>query len=132
MWQLVTSIEKKEQGIIVLVESVEGNCKAEKAVSDLTAAEDGLGLLLSKLDLVFQSKTIDEAYDIHTEFITFIRFDEMNMNEYILEYEHLNLRMNEHKMKLPDAFLTFKLLDGARITSEEQKLVLTMSGELSF
>ena len=30
MWQLVTSIEKKEQGIIVLLESLEGNSKAEK------------------------------------------------------------------------------------------------------
>ena len=39
MWQLVTCIEKKEQGIIVLLESLEGNSKAEKAVPDLTAAE---------------------------------------------------------------------------------------------
>ena len=105
-------------------------------MSDLSAAElnteDGLDLLLSKLDLVFQSKTIDEAYDIYTKFITFTRSDEMNMNEYILEYEHLNLKMNEHKMKLPDAVFTFKLLDGARITSEERKLALTMSGELNF
>ena len=30
MWQLVTSIEKKEQGIIVLLEFLEGNSKAEK------------------------------------------------------------------------------------------------------
>ena len=105
-------------------------------MSDLTAAElntrDGLDLLLSKLDLVFQSETINEAYNIYTKFITFTRSDKMDMNEYILEYEHLNLKMAEHKMKLPDAVLTFKILDDARITSEEWKLALTMSGELNF
>ena len=133
MWQLVTSIETKEQGIIILLESQKGNSKAEKAVSDLTDAElyteDGLDLLLLKLDLVFQSETIDEAYNIYTKFITFTRSHKMNMNEYIIENEHLNLKMNKNKMKLPDAVLTFKLLDGARITSEEQKLALAMSGE---
>ena len=40
--------------------------------------------------------------------------------------------MNGRKMKLPDAALTFKLLDGARITSEERKLALAMSVELNF
>ena len=40
--------------------------------------------------------------------------------------------MNERKMKLPDAALTFKLSDGTRITSEERKLALVRSGELNF
>ena len=39
MWQLVTSVTKKEQTIIILLDLLEGNAKAEKAVSDLTATE---------------------------------------------------------------------------------------------
>ena len=35
-------------------------------------------------------------------------------------------------MKLLDAILTFKLLDGAHITDDEQKLALTMSSNLNF
>ena len=49
MWKLVTSVEAKEQGIVVLLDSLDGNAKAEKAVSELTAAElnveNGLNLL---------------------------------------------------------------------------------------
>ena len=34
MWALVTSIPKKEQAIVVLLEALDENVKAEKAVSD--------------------------------------------------------------------------------------------------
>ena len=33
MWQMVTSVEKNQQAIIIFLESLEGNPKAEKAVS---------------------------------------------------------------------------------------------------
>ena len=58
MWQLVTSVPKKEQAIIILLDSIEGNAKAEKAVSDLTANElnndEGFNILFAKLDLEIQ------------------------------------------------------------------------------
>ena len=36
----------------------------------------------------------------------------MNMSDYILEYEHLYQKMIQHDVKLPDATLTSKLLNG--------------------
>ena len=39
MWRLVTSLPKKEQTIIILLDLLEGNAKAEQAVLDLTATE---------------------------------------------------------------------------------------------
>ena len=58
MWQLVTSVPKKEQAIIILLDAIEGNAKAEKAVSDLTANElnndEGFNILFAKLDLEIQ------------------------------------------------------------------------------
>ena len=36
IWALVTSIPKKEQAIVVLLEALDENVKAEKAVSELT------------------------------------------------------------------------------------------------
>ena len=46
------------------------------------------------------------------------------MSDYVLEYEHLYQKMINHDMKLPDAILTFKLLDGTQVTDDEQKLAL--------
>ena len=65
VWTLVTAVLKREQAIIVLLESLDGNHKAEKAVADLTAVElnkdDGLKILLEKLDVSFQAYKIDDA-----------------------------------------------------------------------
>ena len=73
MWKLLTSVEAKEQGIVVFLDSLDGNAEAEKAVSELTAAElnveNGLNLLLEKLDKVFQEEIIDEAYNVYSSFI---------------------------------------------------------------
>ena len=75
MWQLVTSIDKKEQAIVVLLESLDNNTKTEKAVNEFTAAkinsDASMELLIAKLDSVFQSETTDEAYETYSKFINF-------------------------------------------------------------
>ena len=73
MWKLLTSVEAKEQGIVVFLDSLDGNAEAEKAVSELTAAElnveNGLNLLLEKLGKAFQEEITDEAYNVYSSFI---------------------------------------------------------------
>ena len=136
MWQLVTSVPKNQQAIIVPLEALENNVKAEKAVDQITAAElnadTGMNTLLSKLDKVFQSETIDEVYNIYSCFIDFNRHDDTDMNDYIIEYEHIYKRMEDFDMKLPDAVLAFKLLDGANITEDDRKLALALGKEMKF
>ena len=136
MWQLVTSVLKNQQAIIVRLEALENNVKAEKAVDQITAAElntdTGMNTLLNKLDKVFQSETIDEAYNTYSCFINFNRHDDTDMNDYITEYEHLYKRMEDFDMKLPDAVLAFKLLDGANITEDDRKLTLALGKEMNF
>ena len=75
MWQLVISIPKKEQVPKSMLESLCNNTKAEKAASEFTAAEsiidEGIELLISKLNSILQSKMIDEAYDTYSKLINF-------------------------------------------------------------
>ena len=127
---------KNQQAIIVRLEALENNVKAEKAVDQITAAElntdTGMNTLLSKLDRVFQSETIDEAYNIYSCFINFNLHDDTDMNDYIIEYEHLYKRMEDFDMKLPDAVLALKLLDGANITEDDRKLALVLGKEMKF
>ena len=136
MWELVTSVEVKEQGIVVLLDSLDGNAKAEKAVSEVTAAElnveNGLNLMLEKLDKVFQEDTIDEAYNVYSSFTNLSKREDMSINEYIIEFKQLNNKMIPHQMKLPNTVLTFKLLDGENITDQERKLALTLCSDLDF
>lgn len=43
------------------------------------------------------------------------------MMDYTLEFEHLCCKMMQYYMELPDAVLTFKLLDRAQIKDDERK-----------
>ena len=99
MWQLATSVKKEEQAIVVLLESLDCNAKAEKAVSELTANElntnEGMNLLITKLDNVFLSETIDEAYNTYSKIINYKRNDDENITDYVIEYEHLYKRMTD-------------------------------------
>ena len=72
MWQLVTSTDKKEQAIVFLLESLDSNTKAEFTATELNS-DGGMELLIAKLDSVFQSKTVDKAYETYSKFINFLR-----------------------------------------------------------
>ena len=81
---------KQKNGIVVLLDSLDGNAKAEKTVSEMTAAElnveNGHNLLLEKLDKVFQEETIDKAYNVYSSFINLSNREDMSINEYIIEF----------------------------------------------
>ena len=51
---------------------------------------------------------------------------------YILEYEHLYKKIEDFWMKLPNAVLAFKLLDGESLSVADQKLALALGKDLKF
>ena len=125
MWKIAPAIPKEQQAIIVLLELLEGNAKAKKALSEWTATdvnnENGVKLQIEKLDEVFERDKIDQAYLVYSRFINFHKSDEMSMTDYIIEFEHLYHKMTNHKMPLLNTVLTFKLLDGAKLSEDEKK-----------
>ena len=133
MWTLVTNVPKKEQAIVVLLEE---NQKAEKAVSDLTATQlnvdDGLEVLLDKLDTAFQAEATDDTYSAYTEFNNYKKGHNTSMNDYILELEHLNHKILEYDMKLPVTVLAFKSLDGAGLCEQQRQMTLNVASDLKF
>ena len=68
MWKIVSSIPPKEQGIIVSLQSIADNNKAEKAFSTLTVhdlnRETGLDVLIEKLDSAFKDEIVKDTYSI--------------------------------------------------------------------
>ena len=82
MWQIIASVKKKQKTIIIFLQSLESNPKAEKAVLDLAApdlnTDEGMNLLFGKLDEVFQSEAVDGAYSTYS---SFQRTDHMDMSD---------------------------------------------------
>ena len=126
MWKIVCSIPPKEQGIIVLLQSIVDNKKAEKAVSTLTAhdlnRETGLNVLTEKLDNAFKDEIIEDTYSIYLKFTNLKKQPNMSMNDYILEFENLSHEMTIHNIALPDTVLAFKILEGAMITDNQRQM----------
>ena len=42
------------------------------------------------------------------------------MTNYIIEFEHLYHKMTNHEILLPNTVLTFKLLDGVKLSEDER------------
>ena len=112
MWQKVTTLPKSEQAITVLLEAFDGNIKAEMVVENITAHDinndNGINVLIEKLNYVFKGEKIDDAYLAYSKFI---KIQDLSMNELMLEFEHLYNKMKENDMVLLNNVLTFKLLD---------------------
>ena len=88
--------------------------------------------LLNKLDSVFQNEATDEACNVYSMFINVSSAENVDINEYILEYEHLYQKMEDFGMKLPDAVLAFKLLDRASLSVDDRKLALALGKDMKF
>ena len=129
-------MEKQNSNVTVNYFSTKKRTKAGKAIDQLTPtelnADDGMETLPNKLDSVFQSEAIGEAYNIYSMLINFSRAENVDINEYILEHEHLYKKMEDFGMKLPDAVLAFKLLDGASLSVDDQKLALALGKDMKF
>ena len=133
MWRTVCGSAKKEQAIIVLLQSLNENQKAEKAGSKLTVtdlnADDGLEKLLQKLDSTFKIRKTQESYNVCKDFNAFQQLEDMSINNYLLELEHLNNRMIQFDLKLSDNVLYLKLLENASLSVNEKQMVLTIIDE---
>ena len=93
MRQIITSVLKKEQGIVVLLDLLEGNGKAEKAIADIRAEEvnngDGIKVIIDKLDQILLEESVGEAYKVYSNFINYNKSNEITISEILLEFEHL-------------------------------------------
>ena len=91
-----------------------------------------MGILIGKLDNVFQSETIDEVYSTYSKFINHKRNNDEGISDYIIEYENFYKQMTDFDMKFPDPVLTFTLLDGANLSDDDRKLVLALGIDIKF
>ena len=116
--------------------SLNENKKAEKAGSKLTVTDlnvdDGLEKLLEKLDSTFKTEKTQESYNVYKDFNTFKQLQDMSINNYLLEFEHLNDTMIQFDLKLPDNVLYLKLLESASVSVNEKQMALTIVDDLKY
>ena len=78
------------------------------------------------------SQQIEVAYHTYLKFSTSKRQPNMSMNDFVIELENLNYKMDGHDMKLPDKLLAFKLLDWASVSENQRQMCLTLANDITY
>ena len=72
--------------------------------------DDGLNVLINKINSLYAKDTNALAFMAYDKFDNFRRSDDMNIIDYINEYERLNNQIKNFKMELPRHVLACKVL----------------------
>ena len=56
----------------------------------------------------------------------------MSNNDFIIELEDLNYKMDSHNMKLTHKVVALKLLDGASVSENQRQMCLTLANDLTY
>ena len=132
MWNLVTELDKKKRGLALAL-SLQG--KPREVALEINPAslnvDDGVEILIAELDKLFEKDKKDQTYSAYTAFDKYKR-ENMNMSEYIINFEQKYNKCKKFEMPLPDTVLAFKVLDNAGLSQSDRQLALTACSDLKF
>ena len=132
IWQLVTEVDKSKQGALVYL-SLQGKareCCKSIAIEELQGAE-GIDKLLSKLMELFAKDSEQAAFMAYEKFETYKRPKDVDMVDFINEWERRYGKIKERKMDLPDGVLAYRLLKSANLDDIKQTMVRSSIAKLS-
>ena len=95
-------------------------------------ADNGVETLISELDKLFLKNKVDMTYETYSAFDKFHREENMNISDYIVEFEQRYNKCKKYEMKLPSIILAFRLLDHAGLSQTDRRLALTACSDLEF
>ena len=123
VWSSLTSLSQEKQGPALWM-ALKG--KAKEAVKEMEISDikkdDGLTLMMEKLDEVFKTDDNQAAYLAYRDFENFVRPPEMSFQDFVIKFEAQNSQIVRHKMVLPDGVLAYRFLHSANLKEDEVKL----------
>ena len=133
IWKCVTDLEKKQQGPAIyfsLSDKIMNSC------SDVTVPElnkdDGLNLLINKLEKLYVKDSKASAYLAYEKFASFQCPTDMNIIDYLNEFERLYYDIQRYEMTLPSGVLAYRVLISANLTPEKQRLARATITEMTY
>ena len=133
LWEMATTVEKKKRAPTVFL-SLTG--KAREAILELDASllntEDGLNVLIKKLDTLFQEDKNQAALLAYDKFEQYKRPEDFSINEYLVEFERLVIRLKNYNIDLPEPVLAYRVLRSSNLSEENERLVRATVQVLTF
>ena len=133
LWKCVTDLDKKQQGPVIylsLPDKISNSCR-DVTVSELNK-DDGLNLGTNKLEKLHIKDNKASAYLAYEKSESFQRPRDMNIIDYLNEFERLYYDIQRHEMTLPSGVLAYRVLKSANSTPEKKQLARATTTEFTY
>ena len=132
LWETFTDLSAEKRAPPICL-SLTGRAQDAVLELDITKLNSVTGVteLIAKLDTLFLKDTEQRIYGAYDDFEKFKRNSDMNVNDYIIEFEKRNIKLKEHSITLPDAVLAYRLLHSANIGTEKEQLARATISKLT-
>ena len=75
------------------------------------------------IELHFGKPEIQKIWDIWTDYKYLKKIETESINDYVLRFEKVNVKLNLLKQAIPNKILAIDLIDGANLSSEEKRII---------
>ena len=133
LWEVFTELkeEKRAPAICLSLTGKAREAALELPVEKLTK-KTGVQELRLKLDSLFLKDSDQRMYAAYDKFEKFKRTTDMNINDFIIEFEKRNAKLIEHKIVLPDPVLAYRLWNSSEIGSDKEQLARATIATLTY
>ena len=132
-WTIQTDVPAEKRGL-ALASSLQG--KALDAVLELDDSEinqvDGVQNIITKLDELYKKNSLTQKIEDIEKFENYVRPEHVSIKEYVAEFNKRVNKLKTHKITYTDDVTGFKLLKGANIPPNEEKLIKATIADISF
>ena len=120
IWQCFTDISVDKQAPAIFL-TLEG--KAREAVLELEIeklnSNTGVANLIKKLDDLYKKDAVETAYQAYDAFEQFKRPSDMNVSDYLIEFERLLHKTKAQGCTVSDNILAYRVLKSANLSPQQ-------------
>ena len=133
MWKEVTDLSSNKQALAVHL-TLKGQARevANQVSTDDKKKDNGLEILIKKLDEAFLKEPERRKFMIYQDFEECVRRDGLPICDFMREFDMKYFKMKEKGMVLPDEVLAFRLIKNCRLTNVQKDQVMASTKPLSF
>ena len=134
LWEEFTTLPKTKHGTAFLLVLKEGKVKdvVRSLGKEAITADDGLKVIIEQLDKIYEEDSALMSYRVYRKFVTYIRPEDMNLQDYMSEFEKLVADLRKIKLTLPEVVLAYSILNSANLPQDKVELALNTVKSMTY
>ena len=133
LWTQLTTLDKNKQGP-ALVLSLDGKSQdaALEIESEQIAQDDGVKIIIKRLDKIYEKDKLTEKYNAIEKFETYRRPKGTSIRDFLTEFDKRFHKTQSYKTTMSDDLLAYRLLKAASLDSTHEKLIKATVSDLIY